>query len=70
MTLLLTHRQHEVLALLAEGLSNKEIADRLLVTENTVKSQLYKLRQKMGARSRTHMAVLWAEEEQRMRGVV
>ena len=49
----LTAREIEVLALLAEGLSNDEIGDRLFVTANTVKSHLSHAYAKLGATSRT-----------------
>lgn len=49
----LTAREIEVLALLAEGLSNDEIAERLFVTANTVKTHLSHAYAKLGATSRT-----------------
>jgi DNA-binding CsgD family transcriptional regulator len=49
----LTPREIEVLALLAEGLSNDEIAERLFVTANTVKTHLSHAYAKLGATSRT-----------------
>ena len=55
----LTPRELEVLHLLAEGLSNKEIARRLSVTPRTVNFHLDNLYSKLGVNSRTE-AVIWA----------
>ena len=49
----LTPREHEVLGLLAEGLPNKLIADRLQISENTVKYHVGAIFGKLGAQSRT-----------------
>lgn len=49
----LTRRQHEVLTLLARGLSNKEIADRLALAENTVRVHVTAILRLLGARNRT-----------------
>jgi len=48
----LSEREHDVLALLVEGLSNKEIAARLGVADGTVKNHLHSVFKKLGARSR------------------
>lgn len=49
----LTLREHEVLRLLAEGLPNKQIADRLNISEHTVKFHVSSILSKLGASSRT-----------------
>lgn len=49
----ITRRQHEVLRLLAQGAANKEIADRLFLTEHTVKSHIHALFSALKARNRT-----------------
>ncbi len=49
----LTPREHEVLSLVADGLRNREIAERLGITEHTVKFHLAAVFGKLGATSRT-----------------
>ena len=49
----LTHREREILALLADGLGNKQIAARLGISTNTVKTQLELLFEKLDVSSRT-----------------
>jgi two-component system, NarL family, response regulator LiaR len=48
----LTPREHEILGLIAKGLSNREIADRLFVSENTVKTHSSRLFDKMQVKRR------------------
>lgn len=54
----LTDREREVLALLAEGLSNQQIAERLVITPATVKFHTRSIRSKLGTSSRTETVVL------------
>ena len=49
----ITPRELEILELIAEGLSNKEIAERVFVSENTVKTHSSRVFDKLGARRRT-----------------
>lgn len=53
----LTPRELQVLHLLAEGLSNKQIAKRLEISEHTAKFHLAAILSKLGVESRTEAAV-------------
>ncbi len=54
----LTARELEVLRLLALGLSNREMAEKLVLAEGTVKTHVHNLIAKLGAQSRTHAIAL------------
>lgn len=58
----LTPREREVLALLAEGASNRDIADALTVSERTARTHVSAILGKLGLASRTQ-AALWAVRE-------
>ncbi len=57
----LTDREMDVLLVLAEGLSNKEISERLFITEGTVKNHVSNLIAKLNVRDRTQ-AIIKAQE--------
>jgi DNA-binding NarL/FixJ family response regulator len=54
----LTRREREVLAELAQGLDNRSIADRLFISEETVKTHVKSILRKLGARDRVHAVVM------------
>lgn len=56
---LLSPREHEVVVLLAEGMTNAEIASTLSITVGTVKTHLTNVQTKLGARNRVEIAA-WA----------
>jgi len=57
----ITRRELEILALVAQGMSNREIAEKLYVSENTVKTHCSRAFDKLGARRRTQAVQLGKE---------
>jgi ATP/maltotriose-dependent transcriptional regulator MalT len=57
----LTPRELEILQLIAQGMSNREIAEKLFVSENTVKTHSSRVFDKLGAKRRTQ-AVQFGKE--------
>jgi two-component system, NarL family, response regulator LiaR len=57
----ITRRELEILELIARGLSNREIADKLFVSENTVKTHSSRVFDKLGAKRRTQAVQLGRE---------
>src|ERR1700678_3040668 len=53
----LSHREAEVAELVSKGLSNKEVANQLFVTEKTVKFHLTNIYKKMSVKSRAQLIV-------------
>ncbi|MEM9042442.1 MAG: response regulator transcription factor, partial [Actinomycetota bacterium] len=54
----LTEREQEVLVMLSEGMSNREIADELYLSVDTVKTHVRKLFRKLGVSNRTQAAMI------------
>lgn len=61
----LSERESEFLALVAEGLTNAQIAERLTVSEHTVKFHLQNIFQKLGVTNRTEAARLYHQHRSR-----
>lgn len=59
-----SHRERQVLALVSKGLTNGEIAERLLLAQSTVKSHLSSAFTKLGIRSRKEVTALMLDPEQ------
>lgn len=59
-----SHRERQVLALVSRGLTNGEIAERLLLAQSTVKSHLSSAFTKLGIRSRKEVTALLLDPEQ------
>ncbi|MBA2681603.1 MAG: response regulator transcription factor [Ktedonobacteraceae bacterium] len=57
----LTEREREILALVTQGASNRQIAENLYLTEGTVKNHMSSILSKLGVRDRTQ-AVLKAKK--------
>jgi len=58
-TALLTHREEEVVRLVAEGMRNEDISEKLEITEHTVRNYLCRIFEKLGLSSRVEL-VLYA----------
>ncbi|MEY9871685.1 DNA-binding NarL/FixJ family response regulator [Streptacidiphilus sp. MAP12-33] len=54
----LTGREHEVLEAVAQGLTNGEIAERLTLSESTIKTHVSRIMGKIGARDRVHAVII------------
>jgi DNA-binding CsgD family transcriptional regulator len=60
---ILSPREREVLALVSQGLRNRDIATRLFISEVTVKVHVRNILRKLGARSRAHAVSIAAESD-------
>ncbi|MFF7274943.1 response regulator [Streptomyces griseorubiginosus] len=63
----LTDREREILALIGEGLTNRQIGQRLFLAEKTVKNHISRLLAKLGVERRIQAAVIAAEARDRPR---
>ena len=59
---ILSHQERRVLALVAEGLTNKEVGDRLELAENTVKNYLVNVFEKLKVKRRAQAAAMWVQQ--------
>ncbi len=55
----LTERQREILDLVSNGYLNKQIANRMGITEATVKHHMANVKDRLAARSRAHAVAMW-----------
>ncbi|MDX3520238.1 response regulator transcription factor [Streptomyces scabiei] len=63
----LTGREREILALIGEGLTNRQIGGRLFLAEKTVKNHISRLLAKLGVERRVQAAVIATQAEDRLR---
>ncbi|WP_318217005.1 response regulator transcription factor [Streptomyces sp. SCL15-6] len=63
----LTEREREILALIGEGLTNREIGERLYLAEKTVKNHISRLLAKLGVERRIQAAVIATQAHDRAR---
>ena len=59
----LSRREYEVAALVAAGMTNREIAERLFIADRTAEYHVEQIRNKLGFRSRVHIARWFTEQE-------
>ncbi|MFI2645251.1 response regulator [Streptomyces sp. NPDC018610] len=64
----LTDREREILALIGEGLTNRQIGRRLYLAEKTVKNHISRLLAKLGVERRIQAAVIATQAKDRLRG--
>ncbi|POX52562.1 DNA-binding response regulator [Streptomyces sp. Ru71] len=63
----LTEREREILALIGEGLTNRQIGQRLFLAEKTVKNHISRLLAKLGVERRVQAAVIASQTHDRLR---
>ncbi len=59
--ILLTPKEKEIISFVCEGLSNKEIAHRLNISESTIKAHLHRIFKKLNIQSRTQLVSIFLE---------
>lgn len=62
-TLGITEKEHEIITYVAEGMSNKEIADSLYLSEGTVRNYLSTILEKLNLRDRTQLAIFYYQHK-------
>ncbi|MBR0435198.1 MAG: response regulator transcription factor, partial [Lachnospiraceae bacterium] len=60
----ITEKEYEVIQLVAEGFSNKEIAQKLFLSEGTVRNYLSPILEKLGLRDRTQLAIFYLKNQE------
>lgn len=60
----ITDKEEQIIALIAEGLSNKEIAGRMFLSEGTVRNSISVILDKLQLRSRTQLAIFYYKNRQ------
>lgn len=60
----ITEKEYEVIQLVAEGFSNKEIAQKLFLSEGTVRNYLSTILEKLGLRDRTQLAIFYLKNQE------
>jgi DNA-binding NarL/FixJ family response regulator len=58
----LSRRELQIIPLIAQGLTNKEIANHFSLSEQTVKNHLYRMKHKIGAEDRLEMVQLYRSQ--------
>lgn len=67
---LLTKREMEIVRGVAQGLSNREIAERLHLSQHTIKNSLFRIFDKLGASSRVELLFMTLSQERQAQSVV
>lgn len=62
-TLDISEKEQEIITLVAEGLNNKEIADRLYLSEGTIRNYLSAILEKLNLRDRTQLAIFFYQHQ-------
>ena len=59
----ISEKEYEVIQLVAEGFSNKEIAQKLFLSEGTVRNYLSTILEKLSLRDRTQLAIFYLKNQ-------